>query len=121
MAVATIPLQVLAPAGAGVVDIQAAETAFDSSAGARVQNDGRTTVILRNAGAGAHVVTVVTPKTVSGLAVADKTYTIAAAKWAILPFFDTDTFNEQSGTNSGYFVMTSDGTQTEMKASAFRS
>ena len=50
-------------------DMSATDTYF-------VPNDGRTVIHLKNTGGSNSVVTVVTPGTVDGSAVADKTYTV---------------------------------------------
>lgn len=119
MAIATVPITDLG--AVGNMDLQAAETALDATLGARIPNNGETYILLRNAGAGAHIVTVDTPRTVAGgLTVQNPPFTIAAGKWAALPPFDPAYFNNQSGANEGYLTVTSDGTQTEVKAVALR-
>lgn len=46
--------------------------------GHEFDNDTRTIILFENTGAGPHTVTIPTPMTVNGLAVADRTYVIAA-------------------------------------------
>ncbi|PWG08776.1 hypothetical protein DF268_36005 [Streptomyces sp. V2] len=68
----------------GVVDIAAAATA--AAAGGDTAQVGPGRFLYVNNGAGASItVTLTTPGTVSGLAVADPVYTIAAGKAAIIP------------------------------------
>lgn len=101
----------------GLMDLLAAEVAFPAADGVDVPNDGETYIALRNAGAGTHVITATTPRTVGeGLTVQDKTFSITAADWAILPPLDPNFFNNAAGRVN----LTSDGTQTEMKVVAFK-
>lgn len=101
----------------GVLDVGTTAQAFNAADGAQFKNDGKTRVIIQNSGAGVHVITVVTPNNLpGGMAIADKTFSIAAGKFAVLPYFSTSYFNDANG----YTKMTSDGTQTEVKALVIR-
>ncbi len=65
-----------------------------------MDNDGRTFLVINNANAGTVVVTVQTPRTVDGLAVAELTLSMGAGTRWILGPFPTATFN-QSGSDRG--------------------
>jgi len=96
------------------------ETTPDAADDAMFLNDGKTWIKARNAGAGSHIVTVVTPKTVAGLAVADLTVTVpAAATRDIGPFPPAD-FNQQSGADEDKVYVNVDGTKTEMRYKAHK-
>jgi len=118
MAKANVPITQITRAGP--LDLAAIETALDVADGAMFQNDGSTELWVRNAGAGAHIVTLVTPQQVAGLAVADHTATVAAGKTALLGPWPTDTFNQQAGADAGKVYVDTDGTKTEVKLVALR-
>lgn len=114
MAATVLTINTVAPNG--ILDVDAVDQAFNAADGADFANDGRTRILIKNSGAGAHVITVTTPKTVAGgLAIADKTFSVGAAKYAILPYFDPIYFN-----SNGLVHMVADGTQTEVTALAMR-
>ncbi len=121
MAATNLTIRNNPPNGAGILDLAAIEQALDNTDGAKYQNDGRTRLLIRNAGAGSHVLTFVTPGTSpGGNAIANKTFTVGAGDWAEIPPLSPDEYNEQSGANAGYTTFTSDGTQSEVKAVAVR-
>lgn len=99
-----------------VLDMSAVEVAADVAAGVAVPNDGQTRIYCRNAGAGPHVLTLRTPGTVRGLAIAEDTRTIAAGKHGFIGPFDRDLYNQADST----VYIDVDGTQTEMKFAAVR-
>ena len=69
-----------------------------SAGGDKFTNDGKTFVHLRNTTSNAtRTVTFVTPKTISGLGVADHAVTMSAASERIVGPFPKDTFNSTSG------------------------
>lgn len=55
-------------------------------------NSGATLLIAKNTGAVTRVATIVTPKTVDGLAVADRTPSIPAGETWVLGPYDVDTY-----------------------------
>lgn len=79
-------------------------------------NDTHTAVLIENTGAGAHTITVVTTKTVNGLAVADRTYVIPAGEQRIAGPFARDIYDE-----TGRVVWVNfDATPAEVKCSYFK-
>jgi hypothetical protein len=104
-----------------VLDGLATATALDAAAGAMFTNNGATRVIVYNTGAGAHVVTFVTPRTINpgALAVADPSITLAAGKHGIFGPLDPTTFNQPSGADTGKVYVNSDGTESEVKILPF--
>ena len=60
-------------------------------------NDGRIGLIVRNANAGTQSITVLTPGTVDGLAIADLTISIPAGATRYIGPFGTGTFNQTDG------------------------
>ncbi len=63
-----------------------------------VRNNGRVVLLFRKTGAGNATITVVTPKVVGGLALAEQTFVVAATtgeEWA--GPFNPDLFNDSSG------------------------
>jgi len=116
MAATAITLRIIAPDG--ILDSDVNMQAFHATDGAAIVNDGRTRIRVKNAGAGAHTITAVTPKILpGGLAVADKTFVIAAGKVATLPLLDPQFFNDPA---TGKVTLTASGTQTECSATAER-
>ena len=105
---------------AGILDALAVDVALHAADGAMFTNDGRTRVLVNNSGAGAHTVTVVTPRQVEGLAVADRAYVIAAGKIAIIGPFPTATFNQPSGADAGKVYIDSEGTESEVLIVPFK-
>lgn len=101
----------------GPLDMSAVEVAGDAVDDVGFPNDGATKLYARNAGAGAHTLTIRTPKVLpGGLAVAEDTVIIAAGKHAILGPWDRDIYNQPDG----QVYVDSDGTKTEMKYAAIR-
>lgn len=66
-------------------------------AGDKFANDGRQFAYFKNASGGSITVTVVTAKTVDGLAVADRTVALAAGEEKLIGPFDKDTYNDTDG------------------------
>ena len=114
MAAANVPINTIPDEG--IADLQAEETALDNTDGALVPNDGRTVILIRNAGAGTHVVTAVTAGTIAGNAIADLAVSVLAADWAVLPALPVDIFNNANGK----VAITADGTKSEVKVVALR-
>jgi len=104
----------------GILDAEAVDVALHVTDGAMFTNDGRTRLWMKNAGAGVHVVTVVTPRTIEGLAVADKTYSVAAGKYAVAGPFRRDLYNQPSGADAGKAYVNTDGTGTEVTIVPFK-
>jgi hypothetical protein len=73
-------------------------------------NTGREIAVITNGGSGTTLVAE-TPATVDGLAIADKTFTIAAGV-TYLPVFNPSTYNQPSGTYSGMVKLTPAATVT---------
>lgn len=90
--------QTLAPTAAAPGGTAASPTAMDAADNYIVRNDGRVLLHFVKTGAGDADITIVTPKTVGGLAVADQTFTVPATTgnvWA--GPFDPDIYNDASG------------------------
>lgn len=63
-----------------------------------VRNNGRVLLYFVKTGAGVATITVVTPKTISGLAVAEQTFTVPATTGLVWAGpFNPDVFNDASG------------------------
>lgn len=90
-----------------------------ASDGAKFVNNGRTRVLVRNGGVGSHTVTFVATKTVRGLAVPSKTFTLAAGLYAVFGPFETDTFNVRSGGDAGQVHVDANGTESEIQIVPF--
>jgi hypothetical protein len=69
-----------------------AMVAGDASNGNSYNNSGATLVIAKNTGATPRVCTIVTSKTVDGLAVADRSPTIPAGETWVFGPYDVDTY-----------------------------
>ncbi len=104
----------------GIVDAEAVDVALDAVNGAMFTNDGKTRLWVKNSGAGPHVVTIVTPRTIEGLAVADKTYTIGIGKYAVVGPFRRDLYAQPSGADAGKTYVDADGTQSEITIIPFK-
>jgi hypothetical protein len=64
-------------------------------------NSGETLFLVKNDDASSKTITVPTPRTIDGLAVADPTYVIPAGEeWCLGPF-PPSTFNQPSGADQG--------------------
>ena len=64
----------------------------------KFRNDGKTRLLVEKSGAGACTLTMVTPATVRGLAVSDKTATIAASTGDVaLGPFPPSLYNDENG------------------------
>ncbi len=79
------------------LDLRAAEATVVTANVYYFPNDGRTRLYVRNATASTCVVTIDSPKTVDGLAVADRTASVAAAKEFEIGPFPTDYYNNDAG------------------------
>ncbi|MCQ9178948.1 hypothetical protein KMT30_07860 [Streptomyces sp. IBSBF 2953] len=71
-------------------------------------------LVVKNADAGSHTVTLATPETVDGLAVADRTLAVAAGQTAVIPL--TDRYRNPS---TGRAAITYDGV-TSVTVGVFR-
>lgn len=69
--------------------------------GYAVSNDGATWFEAANSDAGTVTITVQTPRTIDGLAVAEYTITVAQNERQIFGPFPRDTFNQSSGADKG--------------------
>lgn len=85
-----------------VTPITRAGVALGSSAanadGHSVANDGKTFVYVNNGGGAPITVTVLTPGTVDGLAIADRAVTVANATNRLIGPFPKDIYNQADGT-----------------------
>jgi hypothetical protein len=105
----------------GVSILTAADTVPHTTDGAKFSNDGSVELLIRNTGAGAHTVTIQTPQTVEGLAVAELSIgPLAAAACVLVGRFPPATFNQQSGTDLGYVYVDVVGGGVEVKFQAHR-
>lgn len=111
---------VLQTKGAGILDLAAVDVPLHVTDSAMFVNDGATRVYVANAGAGVHVVTFVTPRSVQGLAVADDSKTIGIGDAGIFGPFDPTTYNQSSGADAGKMYVNSDGAQTEVTIVPFK-
>lgn len=90
-------------------------TASCSAGGDKFTNDGKTFVLLANTSAASRTVTFATPKTVSGLAVADLAVTVSGASERFVGPFPKDVYSS----TSGYVAMTYSAV-TNLKAAAMK-
>lgn len=81
--------------------------------GHKARNHGDLILVLKNGGAGAHVVTIPTPNTVDGLAIADRTISLAAGQTKYASEFTPEDYN-QSGADAGMIYIDYDATQSEV-------
>ncbi len=117
MARIEVPIETISRSG---LDPDAAGT-VDTDTGLKFQNDGRTFILIKNTRAGAMVVTVTTPQTVAGLAVAELTKTLSNQDdRTLMGPFPTETFNQQSGADAGMVYIDADGADTDMDAHVYR-
>ena len=72
-------------------------TAISTSDNYRFPNDGRVLVIVKNASGSALTVTIATPKTIEGLAVADRTVSVAGNGDHVIDRLDPDLYNDANG------------------------
>lgn len=89
---------ILTPTPAAQGGTTAAPTAMDAADTYIVRNNGRVLLHFVKTGAGAATITIQTPKTVNGLAVAEETVAVPATTgnvWA--GPFNPNTFNDASG------------------------
>jgi hypothetical protein len=112
-----IPVTRLDRAGIKLAD---SETALVNGEGGKFLNDGRTFLVLRNSGAGEHIITIVTAGSILGLPIEDLVKTIVAGASYLIGPFPKPTFNLTTGADHGRVYVNSDGTQSEMKCKAVR-
>lgn len=79
--------------------------------GHAVANSGRMFLVIENTGAGAHTISVLTPGTVDGLAIADLSITIAAGAIRKVGPFPKSVYDQSDGTLHVDF----DASPTEVK------
>jgi hypothetical protein len=94
--------------------------AGDPSGGGRFVNDGYTVLLVRNTGAGPHLVTIESPIVVDGLAVADLQVVVAAGDLVAIGPLSAYTFTQRSGPDAGYAYASGDGAQAELRYTALR-
>ena len=82
-----------------------------------IPNDGCTIVRFRNGGVGAVTVTIETPRTYAGLALADQTVAVAGGSTAYFGPFDPGIFNDDDGR---LHITLSGGTFAQFVAEAVR-
>jgi hypothetical protein len=79
------------------LDLRAAESTVVTADTYYMPNDGRTKLNVRNATGFACTVTIETPATVDGLAVADRTVSVADNKEFLIGPWPIDTYSNSSG------------------------
>ena len=72
-------------------------------------NSGSEILYIKNGGGGTVVVTIISPKTVDSLAVADLTVSIATGVDKMIGKLTPDTFNQPSGADAGKVYVDYDG------------
>lgn len=82
--------------------------------GHKFDNRGEEILAISNGGAGAHTVTVQTPRTVGGLSVSEQTNTIAAGATEYMGPFAPGTFNQPSGADRGKVFVDYDASPGEL-------
>ena len=119
MARTNIP--VVASNRVGVSLLTAADTVPHTTDGAKFSNDGAVQLLIRNTDSGPHTVTIQTPQTVEGLAVAELSVGPMAAGdvWLVGPF-PPATFGQQSGDDLGYVYVDVVSGGVEVKFQAHR-
>lgn len=101
----------------GITGLTTVEVAGDAAADVGFPNDGQTILLVRNGGAGAHVLTFDTPGTVEGQAIGNPSApSLGAGLWGCYGPFPRATFNQ----DDGMVYVSSDGTKTECKYVAIR-
>ncbi len=93
------------PAIAGIAPAYSAAVLVD---GNMFTNTGKEFIHVKNAGAGAVVVTFPTPATTRGLAIEDKAITVGAGAEAMIGRFDPGLYNQSSGADKGKMYVTYD-------------
>lgn len=113
---------VLRTQAAGILDCEAVDTPIHVTDGAMFVNDGNTRLWVKNAGAGVHILTFPTPRTVgpSALTVQDPPFSVGIGKYALLGPFDPTDFNVRSGADNGKMYVNCDGTGTEVTIIPFK-
>jgi len=79
----------------------ASESEAANADGEKFYNSGKTLLYVANANAVTRTVTVQTPRTVDGLAVAEHTQEVAQDETMVIGPFPRDTFNQTSGDDAG--------------------
>ena len=88
-----------------------APAACDASNGNKFSNDGRTLLYVENGGADSATVTIDTPATVGGLAVAQNAITLSAGQGKICGPFPPEIYNQPRGaTDEGCVRLSFSGT-----------
>jgi hypothetical protein len=85
--------------------------------GTSFANDGKTILVVTNADASDHTVTIQTPATVKSLAVGENTVTITANTSSLIGPFSTEAFNQSAGT---VYVDFEAGEEAHLSCQAFR-
>lgn len=93
---ATVALTVQQVSRSGL-DVTANKTTVVTANTYTFQNDGRTKLYVKNATGSTCVVTVATPNTVDGLAVADRTVSVATAKEFFIGPYPPEIYNDDNG------------------------
>lgn len=94
--------------------LQPTQTAIGAG-GDTFVNDGKKTFLLFLNGATAFVLTIVTPGTVDGLAIADRTVSIGANEEHLIGPWPTAQYNDSSGIVSLTYDDTTDGTVSPVR------
>ncbi len=93
MADVTLVVQSVGPAG-----VTPTRTAIATGNTYKVRNSGRVALLFEKTGAGEAIITVVTPATLAGLAVADQTITVVATTGDVTAAkFPPSAFNDGNG------------------------
>ena len=73
-----------------------AAIAMDAANNYIIRNNGRVVLLFVKTGAGAAVITIVTPGTVDSNAIADKTFTVPATTGVVVASFNPGVYNDAS-------------------------
>lgn len=109
MADVVVPLTAAAPAGTTSVPV-----AITTGNNYKVRNNGRVLLYFAKVGAGAANITIATPKTVGGLAVAEQGFVVPATTGKVWAGpFPADIYNDVSGDLD---IVTDEGTSITVEA-----
>ena len=100
----SVVTQTVYPAARGGLDLTANKTTVNTSNTYRFLNDGRTKQFVNNIANANCTVTIVTPDTADGLAIADRTVTVTTLHADVIGPFPSEPYND----DSGYLSMTFD-------------
>jgi len=110
-----VPVVTITRAGA-LLGSLGSEVTGDAANNHTMKNSGVEVLGLRNNGATTRTVTIPTPKTVDGLAIADRTVQLLANEHKIVGPFPEGTYDQASGTEQGQMHIDVDHADVRLQA-----